>query len=64
MDHRSSKVPPGAFEYWASLKEDGEPWSIAGCDILRFAPDGGCRELRDYWHEERTTHEPPPGWGQ
>jgi hypothetical protein len=30
---------------------------------LRFASGGRCEELREYWHLEQGSHEPPEGWG-
>ncbi len=44
-----------AVEYWGVMREDGKDVTIAGCVMLRFARNGLCNELRDYWilKEER-----------
>lgn len=51
-------------EWWAVMSDDGEDVTLPGCLLLRFAPDGRCEELREYWHLEPGRHEPPPGWGR
>ncbi len=38
-----------AVEYWGVMREDGKDVTIAGCVMLRFARNGLCSELRDYW---------------
>ncbi len=38
-----------AVEYWGVMREDGKDVTIAGCVMLRFAKNGLCSELRDYW---------------
>ena len=40
-----------AVEWWATMDDpdDGEV-TLPGCLLLRFAPDGRCTELREYWH--------------
>jgi hypothetical protein len=43
---------------------EGEEITIPGCLLLRFAPDGRCEELREYWHVEPGRYEPPDGWGR
>lgn len=53
-----------AVEYWATLREDGEEITLSGCDLLRFAPDGRCCELREYWAQRPGHVEPPAGWGR
>ena len=53
-----------AVEWWAIMDlEGGESGTLPGCLVLLFAPDGRCRELREYWHWEGTKRQPPPGWG-
>ena len=52
-----------AVEWWAVIRESGEVVTLPGCLVLRFAADGRCEELREYWHLEPGRHEPPPGWG-
>ncbi len=52
-----------AVEYWATLREDGEEVTLAGCDVLRLTADGRCCELREYWAQRPGRCEPPPGWG-
>ena len=38
-----------AVEYWGSMKENGKDVTIAGSVMLRFAKNGLCNSLRDYW---------------
>jgi ketosteroid isomerase-like protein len=53
-----------AVEYWAPMREDGLELTLAGCVMLRFAPDGRCSQLRDYWVTAPERQQPPPaGWG-
>lgn len=52
-----------AVEWWATLVNDNAPYTLAGEFLLRFAADGRCRELREYWNLREGTHEPPDGWG-
>lgn len=53
-----------AVEWWAIMDlEGGESGTLPGCLVLLFAPDGRCRELREYWHWEEAKRQPPPGWG-
>ncbi|HEY7197907.1 MAG TPA: nuclear transport factor 2 family protein [Gaiellaceae bacterium] len=52
-----------AVEWWTTMREEGEEVTLPGCLVLRFAPDGRCEELREYWHLERGRREPPTGWG-
>ena len=53
-----------AVEWWATMVDEGEEATLPGCLLLRFAADGRCEELREYWHLERGRHEPPGGWGE
>lgn len=50
-------------EWWAIMRDQGAWITLPGCLLLRFAADGRCEELREYWHVEDGRHEPPPGWG-
>jgi nuclear transport factor 2 (NTF2) superfamily protein len=52
-----------AVEWWMVMRDDGEWVTLPGCLLLRFAADGRCEELREYWHVEPGRHEPPSGWG-
>jgi steroid delta-isomerase len=52
-----------AVEWWTTMREGGEEVTLPGCLVLRFAADGRCEELREYWLLEPGLHEPPPGWG-
>jgi uncharacterized protein (TIGR02246 family) len=52
-----------AVEWWTTMRAEGEEVTIPGCLLLRFALDGRCEELREYWHLEPSRHEPPAGWG-
>ena len=51
-------------EWWATMRDEGEEITLPGCLLLRFAPDGRCASLREYWHVEPGLHEPHPGWGE
>jgi hypothetical protein len=50
-------------EWWAIMRDEGAWITLPGSLLLRFAEDGRCEELREYWHVEDGRHEPPPGWG-
>jgi SnoaL-like domain len=52
-----------AVEYWAPMREDGLELTLAGCIMLRFAPDGRCSQLRDYWVTAPDRQAPPESWG-
>ena len=43
--------------------DDGE-LTLPGILMLRFAADGRCEELREVWHMQPGTRQPPPGWGR
>jgi ketosteroid isomerase-like protein len=51
-------------EWWTNLAADGAQVTLFGSLLLRFAPDGRCEELREYWNLEEGDHEPPDGWGR
>jgi len=50
-----------AVEWWTTMRADGTEVTCPGCLVLRFAPDGRCEELREYWHAEDGHREPPGG---
>jgi hypothetical protein len=52
-----------AVEWWTTMVADGEEVTLPGCLLLRFAPDGRCRDLREYWGLEAGRREPFAGWG-
>jgi ketosteroid isomerase-like protein len=52
-----------AVEWWASVEDDEDEVTLPGCLVLRFAEDGRCEELREYWHVESGRQDPPTGWG-
>jgi hypothetical protein len=52
-----------AAEFWTTMRNDGAQITLPGCLLLRFGDDGLCLALREYWHVEQGTREPPPGWG-
>ena len=52
-----------AVEWWTTMRDEGEEITLPGCLLLRFAPDGRCEALREYWNVEPGIHEPHPGWG-
>jgi ketosteroid isomerase-like protein len=51
-------------EWWATMRADGEEITLPGCLLLRFAPDGRCQALREYWHVEPGRRDPHAGWGE
>jgi hypothetical protein len=53
-----------AVEWWTTMREEDGEVTLPGCLVLRFARDGRCEELREYWHVEHARREPPPGWGE
>jgi hypothetical protein len=53
-----------AVEWWATMLDSGLPITLPGCLVLRFAPEGLCQELREYWNLGEGHQPPPAGWGQ
>jgi ketosteroid isomerase-like protein len=53
-----------AVEWWTTMREGGEDVTLPGCLVLRFADDGRCEELREYWFFEPGKHPPHEGWGR
>jgi SnoaL-like domain len=53
-----------AVEWWATLidPDEGEI-TLPGCLLLRFAPDGRCSDLWEYWHVKPGRQDPPGDWG-
>ena len=53
-----------AVEWWATFDDpdDGEV-TLPGCLLLRFAADGRCSALREYWNLEPGRRDPHEGWG-
>ena len=52
-----------AVEWWTRMRADGEEITLVGCLLLRFAPDGRCEDLREYWNYESGRLPPHEGWG-
>lgn len=52
-----------AVEFWTIMRNDGELVTIFGLMLLRFASDGRCEALREYWNLEPGSHPPPESWG-
>jgi uncharacterized protein (TIGR02246 family) len=50
-------------EWWTTMVDDGDEITLPGCLLLRFAEDGRCRTLREYWNVEAGLREPHAGWG-
>jgi len=52
-------------EWWATLHDSADgPATLAGIVVLRFAADGRCSDLREYWMASPwAIAEPQPGWG-
>ena len=53
-----------AVEWWTTMREGENEITLPGCLVLRFAEDGRCKELREYWHVEHRRIDPPEGWGR
>jgi uncharacterized protein (TIGR02246 family) len=53
-----------AVEWWGTMRDAGEEITLPGILVLRFASDGRCEELREYWHVESGRFDPPAGWGR
>jgi len=53
-----------AVEWWATLRSNGAPLTLAGEFLLLFADNGQCRELREYWILKEGLIDPPEGWGK
>ncbi len=53
-----------AAEWWTTFRDDDDgEVTLPGCLILRFAKDGRCEDLREYWHFAPGRQEPHDGWG-
>jgi hypothetical protein len=52
-----------AVEWWTRMRADGDEITLVGCLLLRFAPDGRCEDLREYWNYESGRRPPHEGWG-
>lgn len=53
-----------AVEFWTNMKVNGDDVTLPGCLLLDFDDAGLCRRLREYWHFEAGSHEPPAEWGE
>lgn len=53
-----------AVEWWTTMIDDGKAVTLPGCLLLRFAQDGRCCELREYWNIREGHRDPFPGWGR
>jgi ketosteroid isomerase-like protein len=51
-----------AVEWWATLRNDGAPLTLAGEFFLTFTDGGLCRELREYWVITEGLVERPAWW--
>lgn len=53
-----------AVEWWTTMidPDEGEV-TLPGCLLLRFASDGRCAELWEYWQVQPGRQDPPAGWG-
>lgn len=50
-------------EWWATMIDAGKAVTLPGCLLLRFAADGRCVDLREYWNVSDGHRDPFPGWG-
>lgn len=53
-----------AVEFWTNMKVDGDDVTLPGCLLLDFDDERACSRLREYWHFEPGSHDPPDGWGE
>jgi ketosteroid isomerase-like protein len=60
----SADAGRAAVEFWVTMENGGADVTLTGILYLLFAEDGRCRELREAWHFETGTLEPPAGWGK
>jgi hypothetical protein len=53
-----------AAERWTTMidPDEGEI-TLPGCLLLRFAPDGRCQDLWEYWQVQPGRQDPADGWG-
>src|SRR5262249_61687719 len=53
-----------AVEWWTTMidPDEGEI-TLPGCLLLRFASDGRCQDLWEYWQVQPGRQDPPTGWG-
>jgi hypothetical protein len=52
-----------AVEWWTTMESQGEGVTLPGCLLLRFAADGRCEDLREYWNVTGGRVEPFESWG-
>ena len=53
-----------AVEWWTTMTDPDEgEIPLPGCLLLRFAPDGRCQDLWEYWQVRPGREAPPSGWG-
>jgi uncharacterized protein (TIGR02246 family) len=52
-----------AVEFWANMKVAGDDVTLPGCLLLQMADDGRCERLREYWHYQEGSFDPPTEWG-
>ncbi len=52
-----------AVEWWTRMRSEGEEVTLVGCLLLRFAADGRCEDLREYWNFEGGRLSPHEEWG-
>ena len=53
-----------AVEWWTTIidPDEGEI-TLPGCLLLRFAPDGRCQDLWEYWQVQPGRQDPSVGRG-
>jgi hypothetical protein len=54
-----------AVEWWTTMidPDEGEI-TLPGCLLLRFATDGRCHDLWEYWQIQPDRQAPPGGRGR
>jgi hypothetical protein len=54
-----------AVEWWTTMIDPVESEiTSSGCLLPRFAADGGCQDLWEYWQVQPGRQAPSTGWGR
>jgi predicted SnoaL-like aldol condensation-catalyzing enzyme len=53
-----------AVEFWTTMDVEDAATTLPGCLLLDFDENWACQRLREYWHFQPGTFDPPDGWGE
>ena len=53
-----------AVEFWTNMNVNDEVVTLPGCLLLEFTENWRCTSLREYWHYQPGSYDPPGGWGE